>query len=186
MPRLLLPLLLIATLATAAPVPYRLDPAHTVVTFTYTLGRDRQTGRMPVKSARLLIDLDRLSASRIDVVLDARRARAGFFLATDVLRGPGMLDTARYPEIRFRSTAIRGSPRAATVTGLLSLHGVTRPVTMRAGLYRAPGTEPDNRDDLTVLMTGSVSRAAFGITGHAGDIGDRIGLTIIARITKQP
>ncbi|GAB4286088.1 MAG: YceI family protein [Roseovarius sp.] len=184
MPRLLPLLLMIATLATAAPALFRLEPERSVVEFVYTLGQNTSSGRIPIRSADLLIDLDRLAASRIEVVLDARGARAGFFLATDAIRGPGILDAAHHPEIRFRSTDIRGTPRAATVAGELTMRGVTRPITLEARLYRQPDTDIHDRNNLTVLLTGSLSRAAFGATGYADLVGDRVDIRIIAYITR--
>jgi len=183
----LLPLLIIclaASLATAAPLPYRLDTTRSTVAFTYDLQGRTTEGRMPVKSADIRIDLHEIGRSTVSVTLDARRARAGFIFATRAMKGPDILDTARHPEIRFRSTRIRGSLSAATVTGDLTLRGITRPVTLAAGLYRQRGTAPDDLDQLTVLMTGRISRSAFGATGFAGMVGDAISLRIIARIGK--
>lgn len=57
-------------------------------------------------------------------------------------------------------------------------------MTLDAGLYRQRGTQPGDRNNLTVLLTGGVSRSAFGATGYAGLVGDRIGIRILARITK--
>lgn len=57
------------------------------------------------------------------------------------MQGPQVLDTNRYPEIRFRSTTIQSAGTDHwLVTGNLELHGQTRPitveVTLKGGLYR--------------------------------------------------
>ena len=132
-----------ARAAPAAPQNYRLDAAGSQVTFSYTLNGRHVTGRMPVRSARVALDLRRLPASSVRVTLDAARARAGVFFATAAMRGPKVLDTAAHPLIRFRTTAIRGSLRAATVTGRLTIRGITRPVTLDAVLGRQTGTPAD-------------------------------------------
>ncbi|MHA7849227.1 YceI family protein [Roseovarius sp.] len=168
----------------SAPQRYRLDTARSTVAFTYRIGDAVNTGQMPVKSADMRLDLDNVPASRVDVVLDAGQARAGFFLATQALRDANVLDTDTHPEIRFRSTRITGDLSGATITGDLTVRGITRAVTLDAGLYRQRGTQPGDRDNLTVLLTGSVSRSAFGATGYAGLVGDTIGIRIVARITK--
>jgi polyisoprenoid-binding protein YceI len=53
--------------------------------------------------------------------------------------GPKVLDAERFPEIRFRSTRVTREGDAWRVEGELSLHGQTRPVTLRVsgsgGLY---------------------------------------------------
>jgi polyisoprenoid-binding protein YceI len=175
---------LMARAAPAAPQDYRLDAAGSQVTFTYTLNGRPVTGRMPVRSARVSLDLRRLPDSSVRVTLDAARARAGVVFATAAMRGPKVLDTAAHPLIRFRTTAIRGSLRAATVTGRLTIRGTTRTVTLDAVLGRQTGTPPTERDRLVVLLTGAISRSAFGASGYAGLVGDRIDLRIRARITR--
>lgn len=187
--RLLLSLLclaaaLAATPAAAAPERYRLDAGKTRVDFIYMQDGCETAGRMPVHSADIRLDLDALPDSRIAVALNARAAQAGSILATQAMRGAKMLDARRHPLITFRSTAIRGSPGRATVTGLLTVRGVTQPVTLEAGIYRQPGTDPTDRSRLTVLLTGEISRAAFGASGYSGIVGDAIRLRILAFIEK--
>ncbi|HSG53952.1 MAG TPA: hypothetical protein VLA45_00755, partial [Paracoccaceae bacterium] len=92
--RIALLLCLIAGLATAAPRPYSLNTARSTVGVTYVFGEALKKGEMPVKSASMQIDLKNVSASHIDVDLDARGARAGFFFATQAMKGPEVLDTA--------------------------------------------------------------------------------------------
>lgn len=177
-------LTLAASLSMAAPQAYRLDTARSSVGFTYAIEGSAAQGTMPVKSADVTLDLDNLSQSRVHVTLDAESARAGFILATQAMKDAKVLHTRRFPEIIFRSTTITGDLSGATVTGDLTLRGVTRPVTLTVGLYRQRGTEPLDRRNLVVLLTGEISRAAFGATGYAGMVDDTIGLRILARITR--
>lgn len=174
----------IATQAAAAPEAYRLDTARSSVGFTYTLGPAETAGTMPVRSAEMWIDLANPSASRVTVTLDASRARAGVFFATEAMRGPQVLDTARHPSITFRSTRITGTLQAARVEGLVTLRGTTRPITLDAGLYRQRGTDVDDLDHLTVLLTGQIDRHDFGASGFAELVGPLIDLRIMARIGR--
>ncbi len=184
--RLLAPLLLgfLALPAIADPEVYRLEAARSSVNFTYDFQGTATTGTMPVLAARMRLDLDRISASEVDVTLDARGARAGFFFATQTMKGPKVLDTKQFPTIHFHATRIVGTLASASVIGELTVRDVTRPVTMQAGLYRQRGTEAGSRDRLTVLLTGRISRSAFGAGGFPGYVGDTIALRIIARIVK--
>ena len=170
--------------ALAAPESYRLDASRSTVDFTYNLDGAAKTGRMPVRSADLLLDLDNVSASRVLVTLNAHAARAGFILATEAMKSRHVLDTARFPDIHFRSTRIRGDLRNATITGTLTLRGVTRPVTLEARLFRQRGTRANDRSNLVVELTGDISRSAFGANGYGDFVGDRIRLRIIARISR--
>ena len=101
------------------------------------------------------------------------------------MKGPQVLDTARYPEILFRSPRITGDLSGTVVEGDLTICGITRPVRLNAGLYRQRGTDVDDLDKVTVQLTGAISRAAFGAGGFPGFVGDRIDLNIVARIEKQ-
>jgi polyisoprenoid-binding protein YceI len=175
---------LLSTTVQADPEPYRLDTARSDVGFTYLFQGEERAGKMPVLSANMLIDLDNVPASKVAVTLDAQRAQAGFVFATGIMRGPDILDTANHPTIRFQSTAIEGDLRGARVSGLLTVRGVTRPVTLDAGLYRQRGTDPDDRDNLLVLLTGEIDRIAFGAGGFPGYVGPVIKLRIVARITR--
>jgi polyisoprenoid-binding protein YceI len=181
---LLLGLIALPALALAAPERYRLDAANSVVGFSYSFEGAGQKGRMPVKSAEILLDLDNVPASRVAVTLDPTRAQAGFVFATEAMKGANVLDTARFPEIRFRSISVAGGLSDATVTGNLTIRDVTRPVTLSARLYRQRGTDAGERNRLVILLTGSVSRSAFGADGFPGFVGDRIELEILARIEK--
>lgn len=182
--RIALALCLITAQASAAPEAYRLDVARSTVGFAYDFGQGDNRGTMPVKSADIRVDLRNPGASQVNVTLDARGARAGFIFATQAMKGPDVLDTARYPEITFRSTRVTGTLQAAKVEGQLTVRGATRPVTLTAGLYRQRGTDPDDLDHLTILLSGQIDRHAFGASGFAGMVGPVIALRIVARIER--
>ena len=177
-------LALFATDALADPVPYMLDTDRSDVGFSYDFQGSERKGSMPVKSAEMLIDLENVPASSVVVELEARKAKAGFIFATQVMKGPDVLDTASYPVIRFASTSFDGDLRGATVSGDLTIRGVTRPVTLEAGLFRQRGTEIGDTRNLTVLLTGTINRNDFGASGFPGYVGPMIDLRIIARINR--
>ena len=100
-----------ATTATATPTSYALQPALSSVGFETDFGPDLITGAMPVKSADLVIDFDRLQDCTIDVLLDVSGAQASFPFAAQAMKGPKVLDSASYPEMSFTSTAVRPPAR---------------------------------------------------------------------------
>ncbi|MEM9910092.1 MAG: YceI family protein [Pseudomonadota bacterium] len=170
--------------AWSTPEDYRLNAAQSVVAFTYQFQGNPNEGRMPVKDARMQLDLGNVPASKVEVTLDASAAKAGFLFATQAMKGPNVLSTDQFPEIHFRSTKITGDLGGALVQGDLTIRDVTRPVTLRAGLFRQEGTEVGDRSRLIVQLTGTVSRTAFGAGGFPGFVSDAIDLNIIARIEK--
>ncbi|MEL6313811.1 MAG: YceI family protein [Pseudomonadota bacterium] len=168
----------------AAPESYTLDMDQSVVGFTYQFQGNPRQGRMPVSTAVMDLDLDNIARSRVTVTLNAAQANAGALFMTSTMKGPNVLNTKAHPTIKFTSTKIEGSLRGAKVTGDLTIRGVTRPVTMTAGLYRQQGTERTDRSRLIVQLLGSVSRSAFGANGFPGFVADQIDLNIIAYIEK--
>ena len=182
--RLFFVLISIAGLAHAAPERYRLDPSQSDVAFTYLFEGAQKTGQMPIQSADMLIDIDNVPASRVDVTLNAHAARAGFIFATEAMKSPQVLSTGQHPVIRFQSTRFSGDVRGATVLGNLTVRGVTRKVALKAELYRQRGTEATDHSKLTVLLTGRIDRRDFGAVGYPDFVGPEIGLRIIARIER--
>ncbi len=179
-----------AQAALAALAPYVLVPSRSSVGFTYDLSGALQTGTMPVQSAQILIDTKRLQNSRVDVVLDVARARTNLPFARGPMLGESVLNAARYPTIRFVTTRIQlGSTgrisEGATVTGDLTVRGVTRPVTLRADLYRKPGSAVDDLGTLSIRLQGAINRHEFGASGYPDLVQPMIGLNIHAEIIRQ-
>lgn len=174
--------LLLASPALAKPVPYLLEPAESTVGFETDFGPDIITGSMPVKSADLILDFDRVENCQINVALDVAGAQASFPFAAQAMKGPKVLDAGTFPEMSFRSTAVRSAGDGAQVDGDLTIRGVTRPVTLQAMIWRQKGTAAGDLRQLTVQLTGAVLRSDFGATGWADMVGDEVRLTILARI----
>ncbi len=180
---------LTATGLQADPQRYELDEARSKVGFSYQLlGADTQ-GSMKVKSADIEIDLDRLANSSARVTLDTTRAKGGLVLATQALRSDIVLDAARYPEIRFTSRKVRlnGAGRlsdGAEIDGELTVKGITRMITLRADLYRAPGSAADDLSALSFRLRGSLDRNAFEASGYPDLVGPEIAIDILAYVDQ--
>jgi polyisoprenoid-binding protein YceI len=174
--------LLVSGPLAAEPLTYRLDNSRSEVGFQIDMGKTALRGLMPVSGADLLLDFDRAAASRVSVTLDAGAARMGLPFATEAMRGASVLDARAHPEIRFESTRVRATGTGATVEGLITIRGVTRPVTLDARLYRPKGSVEGDRRALSVRLTGQLSRRAFGAAGFADLVGDTVRIDILARV----
>jgi polyisoprenoid-binding protein YceI len=169
---------------TAAQVPYRLEPEKSSVGFETDFGGDLITGEMPVTQADLLIDLARVSNSRVSVTLGIAAATASFPFAAQAMKGPRVLAAATYPEISFISTAVHKDGDGALIDGLMTIRGHTEPVTLQAAFYTQHGFELGDLSHLSIVLTGSVLRSHFGATGWDDMVGDEVRLRIVARIAK--
>lgn len=183
----------IAALATplhALPRPYQLGPEGATITYTFSLNGEPFTGTVPVERADLLIDANNLAASTADVTADVREARTGLIFATEALKSRSVLAARDFPLARFQSTKVTLGQSGriddgATIEGLLTLRGVTRPVRFDAVLFRKPGTASGDIRMLNVVLNGSVKRSAFGATGYSELVDDTVRIEIRAQIETR-
>ena len=101
----------------------------------------------------------------------------GWDLRDSFLRSDAMFDVVQYPAIRFRSTwlAFEGK-RLVAVDGELTMHGVTHPVRFDVTRFEC-GTDPANEGTLCdAVVSGRVSRRAFGMSFAYPIIGDEVSL----------
>ncbi len=189
MPVLAVLLVLLGSLAPGAahaePRRYALDASGSDIGFTYRILGQAFEGSIPVSHADIVIDFSSVRRTEATVVLDATEARAGVALATQALRGRTVLDVASHPAIAFTATRTRSDGTGAIMEGALTVRGVTRPVRLRARFLRATEAGPSDLDALTILLTGSISRSAFGASGYPDLVGDQIDLRIRAAIRAQ-
>jgi len=185
-----LALLLTAALLTtapvlAAPVDYILQPEASSVAFEIDFGTNKITGSFPLAPADLTMDFDNASNSTIDVTLDVTGSQASFPFAAQALQGPTVLDAQAHPKMHFASTRVVAKGDGGSVSGNLTIQGVTRPVTLQTRIFRQAGYAEGDRRHLSVRLTVQVLRSAFGANGWADLVGDEVRILIDARIAKK-
>ena len=178
--------------ASVAPVPkgaYTMDKAHTSLIFRVNhLGFSSFTGRFTRLDARLETDPSKLTASKLNVTIDPAsvetdNAPEGFL---DMVRGKGWLETADFPEMKFRSTRVEvTAANQIRVQGELTFHGVTRPIVLDAkynGGYAGHPMDPHAR--IGFSATGKFKRSDFGVTvgipapGTTMGVGDEVEIVL--------
>ncbi len=185
MKQIILPLILFASPMAAAPVDYTLDAAGSRVQYRVPMGGNEIFGTMPVQSARIALDFEMASNSRVSVTLNAAGATASFPFAAQALKGATVLNTAQHPRVTFETTRFRANGNNAEVDGNITIRGVTRPITLRGGLFRERGQSTGDRSELLVRLTGAVNRSDFGASGYADAVGDKVELEILAKILRD-
>ncbi|WP_170750814.1 YceI family protein [Ruegeria lacuscaerulensis] len=185
-----LAVLTLAGSALAAPRTYQLVPDGTSVDFTFDLSGISQSGTMPIESADIRIDLNDLLNSRVDVILNVAKARTKLPFARKPMLSESVLDAEGFPTIHFVSTSIQLGEsgrisQGAKISGDLTVRGVTRPIELKADLFRPPGSAADNLNDLSIRLTGELNRHDFGASGYADLVQDTVGLDIRAEIQSS-
>ncbi len=79
------------------------------------------------------------------------------------LLSPDFFDAERAPELHFRSTDVRTAGEHVTVTGDLTIKGITQPVTLEGDVTEQI-TDPYGRERIGVSLAGTIDRTSFGIT----------------------
>jgi polyisoprenoid-binding protein YceI len=113
------------------PGDWEIEPMHSSIGFTARhIGLARIHGRFNTFAGAIRID-EGVERSAMHVVIDAASIDTNVKMRDDHLRSADFLDVARFPTLEFYSERFvhRGGNRWA-VTGALSLHGVTRTVTL--------------------------------------------------------
>ena len=166
---------------------YRLDPDHISLLWKVDhLGFSTFVGRFDRVEASLDFDPAAPAASRLEVLVDTASIDSRLPALDDTLRGSGWLDAAAYPQAVFRSTAIEVTgEKTGKVTGDLTLHGVTRPVSLDVTFNGGADNLLTGRYTLGFDATGSIERSDFGIDNLVPAVGDEVTLEIHAEFSRQ-
>ena len=178
---------------------YVMDLSHTSVNFRVShLGLSYYTARFTEVDGKLAFDPAHPSGQSVTASIDARSLQTNYpdpaELDFDTKVEDQFFDAANHPRITFVSTRVEPTgPRTARVIGDLSLHGVTRPVTLAAtfnGGYKAGQMDPSGAR-IGFSATGAFRRSDFGIgygipaPGTTMGVGDVVQVTIESEFTRK-
>jgi polyisoprenoid-binding protein YceI len=166
--------------AQAAPVTYKLDPGHTMVLFSWNhFGYSNPTADLGIASGTLVYDAEHPARSSVQVSMPLSLLDTHVPALDKHLKEPDFFDADKYPVITFKSTRVE--PVDAThfkVTGDLSVHGVTHPVTLDATLNRVGPHPMTKAQAIGFDATGTLKRSDFGVGAYVPMVSDEIQLRI--------
>lgn len=153
------------TAAMAAPVTYNLDPDHTHVQFDTDHFGGLSVWRGIMVKNRGSVMLDKAAGTgSVDVYTDMTSGIIGNAKLEEELRSNQFFDAAKYPESHYQGTLggfKDGAP--TTVTGTLTLHGVTKPVNLKIVSFKCMMHPFYKKEDCGADAIGTFNRADFGI-----------------------
>lgn len=168
--------------AAVQPGSYAVDPHHTRVLFSVShLGFTTWYGDFTGVSGTLDLDPKAPEKSAVDIHIPADSISTTNAKLDGELKGDQWFDAAKYPDIEFKSAKIVLTGKTtAKLTGDLTFHGVTQPVTL-AVKYNNAGPNPMNKKYTVGFdATGSIKRSDFGVKTYVPLVGDEVGIIISA------
>lgn len=176
----------ISTAAMAADYVIDMKNAHASINFRIKhLGFSWIVGRFDKFSGTFSYDDKNPDASKVKIEIDTTSVDTNHAERDKHLRGADLLDTEMFPTATFESTSVKASgPDKAAITGKLTLHGVTKDVTIDAQRVGG-GKDPwgGYRDGFTGTTT--LKLADFGIMRDLGPFSKEVELTLDVEGVKQ-
>jgi polyisoprenoid-binding protein YceI len=102
--------------------------------------------------------------SQILVMIDSNSLKTDREFIRNMLTSDSFLHTRRYPQILFVSTALKWeSDTTASLFGLLSMHGVSKPVRFSIEITSIIGDRADHEEEIVVYGHAKIRRSDFGM-----------------------
>ena len=167
---------------TPTPGSYALDAAQSK--FHFSIGHfvvSSTEGQFTKFDGKLVFASQAPERGTVTVHVSPGSIDTGIVARDEHLRTADFFDVAKFPLVTFESTSLATSGgKTGTLTGMLTLHGVTKPVTLNATLQ-----SPDlTGDRLDFSVKGTLKRSDFGMNGYMGMIGDDVTLDIQAEFAR--
>ena len=166
---------------------YKVEPGHTQIIFSLLhMGFTTYSGMFSGVTGTLNLDAAHLSASKLNVTIPVDSVATTSDKLTGELKGAAWFDTGKYPTASFISTKVMPSGAGnATITGNLTLHGVTKPIALHAHFIGAGVNPLDKAYTVGFQGTATIKRSDFGVKTYVPLVGDEVTLTIAGAFQKQ-
>ncbi|HEU5136736.1 MAG TPA: YceI family protein [Steroidobacteraceae bacterium] len=153
--------------AFAAPVTYNVDPEHTYPSFEadHFGGLSVWRGKFKQNSGTVVFDREAQTGT-VDITIDTTSIDTGHDKLNGHLKGSdaGMLDGAKYPTATYKGKLAKFKDGAPTeVQGDLTLHGVTKPVTLTIRSFKCMAHPMKKIEVCGADAVGTINREDFGI-----------------------
>jgi polyisoprenoid-binding protein YceI len=169
---------------------YTADAGHTLVKWEVDhLGFTPYFGIFGDVTGTLMLDPKNPGAAKVDVTIPVAKVTTASAGLTGHLLKPAEAGKAADffgaapADAKFVSTAVAVSGQNATITGNLTLNGVTKPVTLAAKFYGA-GKGMGGKENVGFTATGAIKRSEFNVGYAIPMVSDEVKLEIIAAFVK--
>jgi polyisoprenoid-binding protein YceI len=171
---------------------YHLDPAHSSAHFSVRhMMISNVRGEFSRLSGAVVFDPQNPAASSIEAQIETASINTSDAKRDAHLRSADFFDAEKYPSLTFRSTRLARTEAGWTVEGDLTIHGVTRPVTLDVEGPTPEVKDPWGSGRIGATASAKLNRKDFGLTWNTpletGGflVGDEIRITLEIEAIRQ-
>ncbi|MBT34279.1 MAG: hypothetical protein CMO01_31830 [Thalassobius sp.] len=144
------------------------DPAHSSIEFNVThMMISEVTGKFDGFEAVLKSDKADFSDAKIEFTAQTSTINTGIDKRDEHLKSADFFDVEKYPTISFKSTSFKKKGgNKYELKGDLTMHGVTKPVTLEAK-FNGTIKDPYGNTKSGFKVTGELNRTDFGLNWNS-------------------
>jgi polyisoprenoid-binding protein YceI len=158
---------------------YTVDPVHSSISFMIShVGISNIHGRFNAFSGKITIDPADASQSSFALTIPIASIDTNNVKRDEHLRAPDYFNAKQFPNMSFKSTSVKAVEGGYEVTGDLTLHGVTKPVSFTLKGGDKVVEFPKKIKRIGFVSTFSIRRSDFGVTAERKNLGDEIPITV--------
>jgi polyisoprenoid-binding protein YceI len=164
---------------------FKIDPVHSSVIFSVKhFGVTDFYGDFKEATGTVVFDTADPSKSSVDVSISTESLDTRNEKRDQHLKSPDFFNAKQFPALSFKSTKIEGSGDTYKVTGDLTIHGVTKPVTVdfKRGAD-GKGGKGEVRGGGETRFT--IKRSDYGMAFMQGPVGDDVNIVLSLEGVKQ-
>ncbi|HEX8392613.1 MAG TPA: YceI family protein [Longimicrobium sp.] len=172
-----------------APVTWRIDTAHSELTFRIRHLVSRVNGSFNQWSGTIVADPASLAGGSVQVDIQTASIDTNNERRDTHLRSDDFFDAPNHPVITFRSTRVTVNGRDLRVAGNLTMRGVTKPVVLEGRMLEVSGAPGRRRIGFEASTT--INRMDYGVSwnraaeGGGVTLGDEVTISIAVEAVEQ-
>jgi polyisoprenoid-binding protein YceI len=149
---------------TAMAATYTIDKDHSTIEFMVKhMGISNVKGTFKDYDGKIEMDEKSPNKDTASIKIKTSSIETGTAKRDEHLKSPDFFDVAKFPEMSFETTKVSKKGENWTVDGKLTLHGVTKPITLKA-TFGGKTTDPYGNERVAFSATGKIDRKDFGLT----------------------